>query len=722
MVTLTPINDQPPAGLLLARARAMAEADAAMRAASAKSSVFEVQGPDGSLYEVQAPDQESAVRAFQSMNVDQANARAQAGIAAARAIQDGAAQRTAINPVTGQPAGVPGFTPHTNEYGPLGSAGMGAADSTTFGWGDELASYLGSGLSGLPRVEVLQEMRADASKAQDQNPGSYLGGQIGGGLAQALATGGAGFASNAAAKTGSTLGRIALGGMADGGIMSALYGAGSANGDLTDRATGALVGGGVGTLAGGALPYVVSGVTSAVKPLIAPIMARLHPQQYADAALAEALSRSGRTPDEIAQALAAAQQDGQGMFTVADAMGNAGQRVLSTAARNPHEGRQALVEGLQQRQMGQGERLSNALAEGFDAPETATQRIASLMNARSSVADANYAAARQGAGPVDVSGAIAAADNILTPGVNRVASPSGIANDSLESTVQRARSLLTDGQSQITDFNSVLRAKQDIADQIATAVRSGQNNRARVLGQINDQLDAALETSSSGYRQANDMFRTQSRVIDAVDVGRGAASGRTRAADNIGTFNGMTADQQQAFRAGYVDPTIARVESSAIAPTTNKARFLMTEKTGQEFPAFAAPGRADQLGNRVAREQRMFETANAALGGSKTADNLADAADLNKFDPSIMTNLLKGRPVAAVVSALTKVLNESRGMPASVLTRLSRSLMETDPIAARELLNAGTSVNLSAAARKAAYSSVLTRLTTTAAVPALTAN
>ena len=209
------------------------------------------------------------------------------------------------------------------------------------------------------------------------------------------------------------------------------------------------------------------------------------------------------------------------------------------------------------------------------------------------------------------------------------------------------------------------------------------------------------------------------RVIDAVDTGRGAASGRTRAADNIQTFGGLNPNEQNAFRAGYVDPMIARVENSSISPTTNKARMLMTEKTGQEFPAFAAPGRADQMGTRIAREQRMFETANTALGGSKTADNLADAADLNKFDPSIMTHLLNGRPVAAVVSAVTKALNESRGLPPSVLARLSRSLMETDPGAARMLLATGARANITAASRRALYSSILSRLGTSAAVPVI---
>lgn len=642
-------------------------------------------------------------------------------------------QAAKVDPNTGQPAGVPAFVPpgvsgydqqtgEVQKYGQGGSAAMGAADATTFGWGDELASLLGSALSGVPRKQVLKEMRGDAAKAQSDNPGSYLGGQIGGGLAQAAATGGAG-AGSMFAKGGASLGKVALGSALDGAAYGGAYGAGGANGDLIDRLKGGAIGAGFGGVAGGAIPYLVAGASTVAKPLLSPIMARLQPQEYANSALAEALKRSGKSSDEIAQALASAQADNQGMFTVADAMGNAGQRMLSTAARNPHEGRQALIEGLQGRQMGQGERLSNFLAEGFGAPDTAAQRAASLTNARSVAADTNYAAARQGAGSVDVSGALKTIDDVLNPGVNKIASPaSNIADDSLEGAVRRAQRLLTDGKSQVTDFNSVLRAKQDIADQISAAQRAGKGNQVRLLSQINSRLDAALENASPGYRQANDAFRTQSKVIDAVDTGGAAASGRSRAADNIKTFGAMMPDEQGAFRAGYADPMIARVEGASISPTTNKARPLMTEKTGQEFPAFAAPGRGDQMGTRIAREQRMFETANSALGGSKTADNLADAADLNKFDPSIMTHLMQGRPVAAVISAVTKALNESRGLPPSVLTRLSQSLMETDPAAARVLLQAGTSRNLSTAGRKALYSSVLSRLSGNAAIPALTAN
>ena len=80
-----------------------------------------------------------------------------------------------------------------------------------------------------------------------------------------------------------------------------------------------------------------------------------------------------------------------------------------------------------------------------------------------------------------------------------------------------------------------------------------------------------------------------------------AASGRTRATDNIARFSAMPEREQNAFRAGYVDPQIARVEASAVSPSTNKARMLITEKTGQEFPRLcgARPRRSD--GNRIAR-------------------------------------------------------------------------------------------------------------------------
>lgn len=586
------------------------------------------------------------------------------------------------------PPGVEGYDPKTGEvsrqYGRTGSAAMGAADSTTLGWGDELASYLGSALSGVPREQVLSEMRGDAQAAKQENPGSYLTGQIGGGLAQAVATGGAGFGLNAA-RTGAGLGRVALGSAVDGSLYGSAYGAGNADGDLTDRLLGGGQGAALGFGLGGALPVAMAGVKTAVSPLIAPLLARLQPQDYANKALQTIVQRSGSSADDIANMLTRAQADDQGMFTVADALGHQGGRALSTVVRNPNDARQQIVDALVARQMGQGERLSNALAEGFGATDTAAQRAASLTAQRSAAAGTNYGAARAGAGTVDPTSAIQAADDFLTPGATRVMSPgNNIADDSIEAAVRRARSYLTDGNSMLTDFSAALRSKQEIDAMIEGAKPAVQ----RQLIPIRNALDDALEQASPDYAAARNTYRQQSRAIDAIDTGTQASSGRTRASDNIARFLSMTPEEQAAFRAGYADPFIARTEGMAVAPTTNKARPLMTTKTGQEFPEFAVPGEADRLGNRIAREQQMFETSNAALGGSKTADNLADAAEMAKFDPSIMAKLFSGRPVAAVVEAVTKLINEGKGMPAGVLERVGQALMVTDPNAARAVLNA----------------------------------
>lgn len=171
------------------------------------------------------------------------------------------------------PPGVQGYDPKTGEvsrqYGMAGSAAMGAADATTLGWGDELASYLGSAISGVPRDQVLSEMRGDAQTAQEQNPGSYLAGQIGGGLAQGVATGGAGFGTSAA-NAGAGLGKVALGSAVDGMLYGGAYGSGSADADLRGRLAGMISGGGTGFLVGGAIPLALAGANKAVKKAISP--------------------------------------------------------------------------------------------------------------------------------------------------------------------------------------------------------------------------------------------------------------------------------------------------------------------------------------------------------------------------------------------------------------------------------------------------------------------
>jgi hypothetical protein len=480
----------------------------------------------------------------------------------------------------------------------------------------------------------------------------------------------------AQAISGSYLGRMATD-AASGGAQGAL----SAFGHDEDVGKGAAIGTAVG-FAARPVTSLVGGAASAIGSMLG-----FGNNTRAQNAIAEALRRSGQNPDDVANELQNAAQQGQPEYMVADALGNSGQRMLTGVARSPGDMRQQIQEQLQQRQAGQGERLVNALSEGFDAPQTAAQTRAAMTDARDVAANANYQAARDAAGTVDPTAAINQADTFLGQGGS--APLTNIADDSIEGAVRRARGYLTDGNSVLTDFNSALRAKRELDSMIETA--RANPTIQRELIPIRNALDDSLATASQPYAAARDQFRRESQAIGAIDQGAAASSPRTRAADNIDQFGQLTPEQQQPFRVGYVDPQIARVEAASMSPTTNKARMLITGKTEQEFPAFAAPGRGDVMGDRIAREQRMFETANQALGGSRTADNLADATDVMGFDPTMLGiagNALTGNIRSAGMQALQQGVNAIQGRNQGTRDMIARMLLQSEPTLARAELAA----------------------------------
>lgn len=448
------------------------------------------------------------------------------------------------------------------------------------------------------------------------------------------------------------------------------YGGLSALGHDENVAQGMAVGGALGGVA-----YPVIQAAKGAGNFIGGILG-IGNQGRANEAIVEAMRRADLDESQIAGMLDDAARAGQGEYMVADALGNPGQRMLSGVARSPGDMRTTIAETLQGRQAGQGERLVNALSEGFAAPQTAQRTGERLTAARASDAARNYGAARATAGTVDPTEAVRLADDFLQPGASRVFQNStNIADDSIEAAVRRARQYITDGNSLIRDFSTAQRAKMELDSMIEGAKPTVQ----RVLIPIRNALDDALSNASPEYSAARDAYRTQSNIIDALDTGKGAASARTRVTDNVREFNALSPAEQQTFRVGYADPLIARVEAAATSPTTNKARMLQTGKTAQEFPAFAAPGQSQRLGDRIAREQRMFETANAALGGSRTADNLADLGEMAAFDPSMIGSIASGNFKGAIIQALTKGTQALQGRNSQTRDLIARMLLETNP-------------------------------------------
>jgi hypothetical protein len=98
-----------------------------------------------------------------------------------------------------------------------------------------------------------------------------------------------------------------------------------------------------------------------------------------------------------------------------------------------------------------------------------------------------------------------------------------IANDSAEQALANVCARLTDGRSNMINFEAIQRLRGDVSDMTQSAAQSGQGNKARLLRGVH-QLDQSLENASEGFFQANRSFVQASRDIEAVQAGRQAAT------------------------------------------------------------------------------------------------------------------------------------------------------------------------------------------------------
>jgi hypothetical protein len=547
----------------------------------------------------------------------------------------------------------------------------------TFNFGDEVLAGLSTPFEMVKRgtfspVEGYKHAKAaeDVELEDARKSGGALGtmAEIGGGVLS-----GAGIGSIVGRGLGAGAGLLSrsAAGAADAGILGGAAGFGGGE-NLSDRVGGAALGAAVGGAVGGLAPGAVALGGRVLSPITSNIRALRDPQGFGNNQIARGVVESGRSPDDLALALSQAGNDGQGMFTLADAMGNAGQRMLATTARSPGLARTNVLEALDNRQAGQGRRVAGALAEGFETPQTAAQTRAAMEAARTREADAAYNAVRQDAGPFDPSRVIAHIDETIPPNPFGGAQP--LADDSIEGALRNYRGRLTDGNSMLTDFRSAMTTRRDIADAAQAAMRSGQGNRSHALGGVVREMDTALENASGGYRQANQNFAQASRDIEAIDAGRNAGM-RGRPEDTIPAFQALSQRGQQGYRAGYADPLIESAQSAAFG--ANKARPLTNDAFRDEAAAMA-PGN-NLMQRRIGREDTMFQTRNAVTGNSKTVENLNDDAAFGA-DPAAIgqfaTQLIGGNIGGALRTAMGALSNGWNGNTAAVREHVANVLMQ----------------------------------------------
>lgn len=625
--------------------------------------IFEIEGPDGKTYEVDAPDMNSAVAAVSGMmSGPQRNADGTYGQPPAGFVE---------NPRTGQMEDLASPNNPNIPQGRAAAATLGGMQGLSFDLADEAMGAIGG--------EYGREMTREADRrAQEQFPFSYnipkvagavatslAGARLAGGLLGGTSAGAAmGFGPNAATGISARV----LQGTGLGATEGALFGFGQGDG-IQDRLQGAATYGATGAALGAAAPFAVEGVRRGTDALIGGPIASMRsaPSEVrAGRAVQSALDRAGMTADDVAAATQAAAREGQPEFMAADALGRPGQRLLSSLARQPTDAQAEITEFLMNRQGTQGERLARIVSDALEAPQTAAAQRTALEKAKKQAADVAYASARQDAGPVNLNDAIAQIDMLVRR--DPILGETALSQGPIGTRLNSLRDRLTSGNEQLIDFDTVLNIKSDLFDQIKKG-RGGPEMSA-----VYNQLDQALEAASPSYRAANDSYREASRVIDMIDEGRNAARPSVREADVLAQYQGLTPEQQAAFRTGRADVTLAQIE--AAAEGANKARPLTSGKAQSELPAMARDG--DMLRRQIERENIMFETGRKTLGGSETAERIADDAMMDSQTMGIVQNLLRGNLGQAATQAGVGSLNVLQGRNTATREMIARALLSGD--------------------------------------------
>lgn len=543
---------------------------------------------------------------------------------------------------------------------PTGTANammLGLGQGLGYGTLDEVVSGLSRLTGGDEAANYSREVMREAERrAQEDNAASFMVPQVVGSVASSLSAGkalkglagGMGLTQAAAPVVSAVTSRLpnivnkAAAGAALGATDAALYGFGSGEGGFSERAGNAGDNALIGALFGGAIPVAQATLRPVMRGTMnlasAPFSSQAKPAN-AGRAVERAMSRASMTQDDVAAALQRAADEGQPMFTIADAIGDPGRGILNGVMRQPGPARTVGADFLMQRQAGQGDRLGRFISEALDAPDTAAARAASLTAARDTAADTAFSNVRGNATPVDVRDVLATIDARVTPmqGVNVDPGPidkalMGIRNRLASRTpaadVVPGAAAPTAGAAgaktavELSDFNRVFALRKEVRDEMNAAYRADRGELGSELKAVLGALDTALEGASDEYRSAMGAYRAASDNIRAVEAGV-AGAGRVRPEDVMGDLSGMTPDQVAAYKTGYADPMITRIVNDR--PGTNKAVPLTSDKNRELFGALASD--PDLLARRVGRENEMFRTGGRVMNGSATVDNLGDVTD-----------------------------------------------------------------------------------------------
>jgi hypothetical protein len=524
-----------------------------------------------------------------------------------------------------------------------------------------------------------QQARNMMEDAQERFPGTFLGGNIAGGVGSAMAL---------PLKAAPVLG---------GALYGAVAGAGDGE-DMTSRATGALIGSGAGAGLGYVAPKAIdfavgtgkAAYNAAAPRFVSAFNPELAAQQRVGAALQKDVgSGSAQRLDDadFNQSLI----DGQSPVLV-DRGGESTRSLMRSATNQSPDARQTVADVVEPRFSMEGPRISNFLSRITGSTGDNAGRIESLQNAARRANRYRYAAAERspnasalwdrGFEQLSQAPAVQTAIREATErGANKAASGSStpvrnpfVMDPQTERFVLRRR---RDGSVAVPNLPFWDVVKQSLDDQYSALARAGKKGEAGDILDLINGLKGRLDSAVPEYAVARRGAAAAFDAEDAVEAGAKFVTSRMENPAARRAFAAMSQPERELFATGYANQLMARIGESKDRIKITKELFGSPAQR-ERIEIALGPQRAAQMEAFIRRENIM-DMARTALGNSSTYRQMVEAGLLGGTG---LYGLSSGNPEPFLLSLLAAGLSRGRAkVNANVAERVAKLLMSDDPAA-----------------------------------------
>ena len=521
---------------------------------------------------------------------------------------------------------------YDNYEGPsqLGTAARGFLQGASFGFGDELASYIQSKMPGEERSydEILGQERQVISKGRDDYPVTAIGSEVTGALVPAAATWGAGSALSGgnAVKTGvqasKPLWTTAAKSAGWGAVNGGLYGFGTGEGDINNRLASAGMGGFWGGVGGGVAVPITMGGSALARGLYNRIASRLAPPEAQAAQRIYRTMQQGRLgPQQVQKTIDDLGPEGMLM----DALDEPGYALArGTADINP-SARDALQGASRQRMAGQVDRMTDRLqtAGGLSGPRTLKEIQDEIWDEARPAIKKAYDEARAKGYDID----FADFEDLMRSKLFATAKERGtlLARERAVAEASRYGRVTDDALGNGPSPLDILdETKKTLDARAAPNVGQRPTNEQDIAAQLARTVRERIDDVTPEYGGARDLVRQRHARLDATELG--AEGAKTSVPADYARRVAQSADEvrpdiAQAYASGKIDKLQNR-------RTTPGAIDTMFGSARQQQALDAALGpNAGPVRQQVAAEQVFGRTDRALTGNSKTNQFLNDSAN-----------------------------------------------------------------------------------------------